>query len=156
VERAPDRVRKAVQLWRLRGEVSGGLLRRNLDLGIAGNEVIRKRHTLHDFNSLTDQRVIFHVAHRNQPIDARYPEPVERVGHQLLETRIFNPRDAFGSLKVRRSHVPPFLPLARIVDQELRPLSERPPLLAIVDGDAYATRLSHARAFLDTVNEIGT
>src|SRR5215467_415460 len=155
VERAAKRARKAIRICRLRGVVAGGFLRRNLDLRVAGNEVIRQGYPLHDFNSLTDKRVVFHVAHRYQPINARYSEPMQGVGHQLLETGILNPRHAFGPLKVRSGHIAPFLPLARVVDKELRHLSKRSPLLAVVHNDPESARLRHAHTFLDAVNEIG-
>src|SRR5262249_62121450 len=73
----------------------------------------------------------------------------------LLKTRILNPRHAFGPLKVRGGHIASFLSLTCVVDKELRHLSKRSPLLAIVDNDAEAARLSHAHTFLDAVNKIG-
>src|SRR5215470_17970181 len=81
---------------------------------------------------------------------------MQGVGHQLLETGILNPRHAFGPLKVRSGHIAPFLPLARVVDKELRHLSKRSPLLAVVDNDPESARLRHAHTFLDPVDEIGT
>ena len=83
------------------------------------------------------------------------PEPMDHVRHQLLEARVLHAGDALGALEIGRGRVAALLALARVVDQELGDLAERPALLAVVDDDAEAAGLRRARAFLDAVHEIG-
>ena len=102
-----------------------------------------------------DQRVVLHVAHRHEAVDAPHAEPVEHVRHQLLEARVLHAGDAFGALEIGRGRVAALLALARVVDQELGDLAERAAFLAVVDDDAELALLRGARAFLDAVDEIG-
>src|SRR6202040_2696012 len=156
VEGSPERIQQILRFRRLGRVVACGFLRGDLDVSIGRNELVRKGHTLHDIDALTDQRIVFHVAHGYEPIDTPQTEPVDHVGHELLEPRVLDAGDAFRALEIRRCGIAPGLPLARIVDQELGDLAERTSFLAIVDDDPEPAGLSPARAFLDAVNQIGT
>ena len=83
-------------------------------------------------------------------------EPMDHVGHQLLESRVLDAGNAFGALEIGRGGVAAFLPLARIVDQELGHLAQRAAFLAVVDDDAKPAGLGAARAFFNAMDEIGT
>ena len=83
------------------------------------------------------------------------PEPVEDVGHELLEAHVLDAGHAFGALEIRRRAIAADLPLARVVDQELRHLAERTAFLAVVDDEAHAALLRHLDADFDAVREVG-
>ena len=121
---------------RLGREVAGRLLGLHLDLRVGGNQLVRDRHALDDLDALGVDRVVLHVAHRNEAVDAVDAEPVDHVGHQLLEARVLHAGDAFGALEVGVGAVAALLPLARVVDQELGDFAERAAFLAVVDDDA--------------------
>ena len=74
----------------------------------------------------------------------RDAEPVQHVGHQLLEAHVLHAGDAFGALEVGGRLVAALLALARVVDQELGHLAERAAFLAVVDDqpDAAVLRLA--------------
>ena len=92
-----------------------------------------------------DHRVVLDVAHRDQAVDARYAEPVQHVRHQLLEAHVLDAGDALGALEVGRGAVAARLALARVVDQELGHLAERPALLAVVDDQRRRRRPGRSR-----------
>src|SRR4029453_6986014 len=109
-----------------------------------------------DFDALTGQRIVFHVAHGNEAIDSLEAEPVDHIRHQLLEAGILHAGDTFGALEILGRGIAAFLTLAGVVDQKLGDLAERAAFLAIVDDDAEAAVLAGARAFLDAVDQIWT
>ena len=80
-------------------------------------------------------RVVLHVRHRHEAVDAADAEPVQHVRHQLLEARVLHAGDAFGALEIGRRLVAARLALARVVDQELGHLAERAAFLAVVDDE---------------------
>ncbi|CCD99338.1 hypothetical protein BRAS3809_2590011 [Bradyrhizobium sp. STM 3809] len=155
LERAADGVAKLLRLLRLQREIAGGLLRRDLDMGVGRDQLVGDRHALDDVDALADQRIVFHVAHRDEAVDPLDAEPVDDIRHQLLETRILHAGDAFGALEVSGRGVAVLLALARIVDEELGDLAERAAFLAVVDDDAEAAVLARGNAFLDAVDQIG-
>ena len=99
-------------------------------------------------------RVVLHVAHRHQAIDARDAEPVQHVRHQLLEAHVLHAGDALGAREVGRGAVAALLALARVVDQELGDLAERAAFLAVVDDQADAAVLRGRDALLDAVRQV--
>ncbi len=80
---------------------------------------------------------------------------MHHIRHQLLEARILHAGNAFGAFEILRSGVAALLAFARVVDQKFGNLAERTAFLAVVDDDAETAGLAGARAFLDTVNQIG-
>ena len=85
----------------------------------------------------------------------RDAEPVQHVGHQLLEAHVLHAGDAFGAGEVLGGGVAALLALAGVVDQELRHLAERAAFLAGVDDEADAAALRAVDALLDGVREVG-
>src|SRR5246127_2086685 len=155
-QRAPDGVGQILRLRRLGRIIAGRLLGRDLDMRVSRMESVRDRYPLDDVDALASQRVMFHVAHRQEAIDPLQAEPVDHVGHQLLEARVLHARDALRALEIGGRRVALLLALARIVDQEFCDFAERAALFPVVDDDAEPTGLRAPRAFLDAVNEIGT
>src|SRR4029450_5404596 len=49
-------------------EVARGLLGRNLDLRIRRDKLVRDGNALYDLHALGNERVVFHVAPRNEPL----------------------------------------------------------------------------------------
>ena len=123
---------------------------------VGGHQIVGNWHALDDLDALAGQRIVLHVAHGNEAVDALQAEPVHHVRHQLLEPGILHAGDTFGALEILGRGVAAFLALARVVDQEFRDLAERAAFLAVVDDDAEPAGLSGARAFLDAVEQIGT
>src|SRR6185295_17143109 len=118
------------------------------------DELVRNRNAFDNFNALPGQRLVFHVAHRDETIDAGDSEPVDHIGHELLEPRILHAGHAFRPLEISSSCVTPLLALARVVDEKFGHLAEGAPFLAVVDYDAESTRLGTACAFFDAVDEV--
>ena len=139
----------------LRRVVAGGLLGIHLHARVRGNEVVRNRHLLDHGDALGRERVVLHVAHRRPAVDARDAEPMEDVGHELLEAHVLHAGHAFGALEVRRRAIAADLALPCVVDEELRHLAERAAFLAVVDDEPHAALLRHLDADLDAVREIG-
>src|SRR5438105_1960305 len=46
-------------------EVARGLLGRDLDLRVRRDKLVRDGNALYDFHALTNERLVFHIAHRN-------------------------------------------------------------------------------------------
>ena len=136
VERAANRAHRLIPLCRLGRIIAGGFFRRDLDVRISRNQVVGNGDPLHDLDALRDQRVIFHVAHGDEAVDALEPQPMDHVRHQLLKARILHAGNAFRALEIGRGRIAALLPLAGIVDQELGDLPERAAFLAVVDDDA--------------------
>src|SRR5580700_8361410 len=153
-EIATDRVGDILRLLRLGREISGGFLGLDLDVSVGGDERVRDGNALDDVDALAHQRVIFHVAHRDETVDALDAEPMHGVRHQLLEAGVLNAGNAFGALEIGRRRVAALLPLARVIDQEFRDLAQRPAFLAVIDDDAETAGLATAGTFLDAVNQI--
>ena len=109
-----------------------------------------------DGDPLGQDRVALHVAHRHEALDAPDPEPVQHVGHELLETHVLDAGHAFGALEIGLRPISARLALARVVDEKLGHLAERPAFLAVVDDEPHPARLSRGYALLDTVHEVGT
>ena len=76
------------------------------------------------------------------------------VGHELLEARVLDTRDAFRAREIGRGLISTRLTFARVIYQKFRNLAERPSLFAIVDDQPDATRLGRPNALLDAVGEI--
>src|SRR5262249_10139096 len=129
VERAADRRRQVLRLNRRARVVARRLLGRHLDLGVRRNELVRDRDALDDLDAVYDQRLVFHVAHGSEAIDAGDAEPVQHVGHELLEARVLHAGDAFRALEIGRGGVATLLALSRVVHEELGDLPQRAPLL---------------------------
>src|SRR5215213_6483721 len=121
------------RVWRsFGGVVAGRLLGFDLDLSIRRHQFGRNRHPLHHLDAGAGDGIVLHVRHGHEPVDALDAEPVQHVGHELLEASILHARHAFGAFEIRRGLIATLLPLARIVDEELRDLAERAAFLAIV------------------------
>src|SRR3954453_1417643 len=93
-QRTPDNAVDVLLRRDVGGVIAGGLLRGDLDIGVGGYELGRDRHALDDVDALRGQRVVLHVAHREEAVDALQAEPVDGVGHQLLEARVLDAGDA--------------------------------------------------------------
>jgi hypothetical protein len=52
---------------RLEREIAGGLLGRDLDMGVGGDQFLRNRNPLDDLDALPDQRVISRCSLRPSP-----------------------------------------------------------------------------------------
>ena len=111
-------------------------------------------HALVDRDALADQRVVLHVAHRGEAVDAGDAEPMQHVRHQFLEAHVLHAGDTLRALEIGLRAVAALLALARVVDQELGDLAERAAFLAVVDHEPDAARLRHLDADLDAVREI--
>ena len=85
----------------------------------------------------------------------RDAEPVEHVGHQLLEAHVLHAGDAFGAAEIGVGAVAALLAFPGVVDEELGHLAERAAFLAVVDDDADAALLRGLDADLDAVRQIG-
>ena len=84
------------------------------------------------------------------------PEPVEQVGHQLLEAHVLHPRHALGAIEVLRRRIAAGLPLARVVDQELGDLAQGAAFLTIVDRPRRRRPSAPcSMQSLDAVREVG-
>src|SRR5919201_351291 len=70
---------------------------------------------LADLDAGAHDRVVLHVRHRDQPVDLADAEPVQHVGHQLLEPHVLDAGDALGAREVLRGAVAADLALARVV-----------------------------------------
>src|SRR5215471_12317375 len=142
LERAADRIGEVRRrFWRV---ITGGPLGVDLHMSVGWHQFPGNWNPLYDLDALRHQRVIFHVAHGHEAIKPPHAEPMDRIGHQLLESGILYPGNTFGALKIGRGLITAFLTLARVIDQKLGDLAERAPFLAIVDDDAEAAGLSRA------------
>src|SRR6516165_3502362 len=154
VEGAADGLDEGLGPRRLGRVVARCLLGLDLDAGIRWNELFRNGDALRDLDVLLDQRIVFHVAHGYEAVDAGETQPMDHIRHQLLKAGILHAGDAFSALEIGRGGVSSLLALARVVDQELRHLAECASFLAVVYDDAQSGGLSAARAFFDTVDKI--
>src|SRR5215831_13231408 len=136
------------------GEVARGLLGRDLDLRIRRDKLVRDGNTLYDLHALTNERVVFHITHRNEPINSPHAKPMDHVRDKLLEPGVLHSGHAFRALKIGRRGVATLLALARIVNKELRDLAKRAAFLAVIDDHAKAARLRRSRTFFDPVDQI--
>src|SRR2546423_2871755 len=136
------------------GKISGGELGLNLHARVRRNHVIGQRYAFVDGDTLAKERVALTAAHRGEAMDAGDAEPMQHVGHQLLEAHVAHSGDAFGAREVVGRTIAALLTLARIVDQELGDLAERATLLAIVDDETDTAGLCHLDRDLDAVCEV--
>ena len=67
VERPPDLIGEVLRRGRLEREIAGGLLGRDLDMGVGGDQFLRNRNPLDDLDALPDQRVISRCSSRPSP-----------------------------------------------------------------------------------------
>jgi hypothetical protein len=58
--------------------------------------------------------VVLHVRHGHEPVDAADAEPVQHVGHELLEAGVLDAGHAFGALEIGGGLVAALLPLAAL------------------------------------------
>src|SRR5215472_11586242 len=135
-------------------EVARSLLGRDLDLRIRRDKLVWDGNALYDLHALTNERVVFHITHRNEPIDSLQAKPMDHVRHKLLEPDVLDSGHAFRALKIGRRGVATLLALARIVNKELRDLAKRAAFLAVIDDHAKPARLRCSRTFFDPVDEI--
>src|SRR5215207_6573688 len=98
--------------------VAGRLLGLELDLRVRRHQPVRDRHALEDLDAGRENRVVFHVRHGHEAVDAGDAEPVEHVRHELLEARVLHAGDAFGALEIGRGLIAALLPLPGVVDEE--------------------------------------
>ena len=82
-------------------------------------------------------------------------QPVQHVGHQLLEAHVLHPRHALGAQEVFVGAVTAELAFARVVDQELGDFTERAAFLAAVGDEAHAALLRTAYALFNGMREVG-
>src|SRR5260370_24370621 len=82
-ERAADRVVQVLRLRWLGRVVSGGFFGRDFDMRVGRYEIVGDRHAFNDFDALAGQRVVFHIAHRDETIDSFQSEPVPHVRRQV-------------------------------------------------------------------------
>ena len=136
------------------GEVAGGHLGVDLDPRVGRDQVVGDVDPLADLDARAGDGVVLHVAHRDQAVDLADAQPVQHVGHQLLEAHVLHAGHAFGAGEVLVGRVAALLALARVVDQELGHLAERAALLAGVGDQADAAALRALDAFLDRVREV--
>src|SRR3984957_2088871 len=154
-KRTADRIEEFVRWCGLGAVIAGSLLRGPLHMRIGRDKIVGNRNAFDDLDALARQRIVFHVAHGDETVDALEAEPVDHIRHQLLEACVLHAGHAFGALEILRGRVAAFLALARIVDQEFRDLAQRAAFLAVVDDDAEPAFLAGAGAFLDAMNQIG-
>src|SRR5690606_15173619 len=86
--------------------------------------------------------------------DLRYPQPVQRVRHQLLKPHILDARHTFRSSKVLTGCIASSLPFARVVYKELSHLAQSPSFFSIVDDNTGPTALGRQDALLDSVSQV--
>src|ERR1700741_1252722 len=98
IERSPDRMSEVFGLLLFRRIISGGLFGRYLDMGVSRDKLVGQRHALDDLDALGEGSIVFHGVHRKKAVDAAQTEPMNDVGHQLLESRVLDPGDTFGAL----------------------------------------------------------
>src|SRR5215831_1379357 len=124
-------------------------------MGIGRYQLVWDWNSFHDFNALGLQCIMLHVAHGNEAVEPPQAEPMDRIGHQLLEPGVLHSGYAFGALEIGRRLIAALLALARIVDEELGDLAKRAALFAIIDDNSEPAGLGRPRAFLDAVNQVG-
>ena len=137
------------------GEIPGGDLGLDLDLGIGRHQLVGDLHPLADLDATAGDRVVLVVAHAHQAVDLADAQPVQHIGHQLLKTHVLHPRHTLGAQEVLVGAVAPYLPLAGVVDEELGDLAERSALLAAVGDQAHPAGLRAPDAFFDRVGQVG-
>mmetsp|Transcript_15028 Transcript_15028/g.35429 ORF Transcript_15028/g.35429 Transcript_15028/m.35429 type:complete len:298 (-) Transcript_15028:633-1526(-) len=125
-------------------------------MGVGGNELVGDGDALNDLDARLGDGVVLHVTHRYQLVDLSDAQPVQRVGHQLLESHVFNARHTRGAMEVGLRPVSPLLPLPGVVHKELGHLAQAPALLPEVDNHAHASLLCSPDALLDAVDEVGS
>src|ERR1700722_11201276 len=154
IERPPNRMSEVFRLLLFRRIISGGLFGRYLDMSVSRDKLVGQRHALDDLDALGDERVVFHVAHRDEAVDAAQTKPMNDVGHQLLEPCVLDAGNAFGSFEIGARRIAAFLALAGVVDQKFCDLAQRTAFLAVIGDDAKAALLRAARAFDDAVDQV--
>src|SRR4051794_28307813 len=86
-------LRKA-ELLTIRGsggcEITGRLLRRDLDCGIERHQRVRNGDLLHYLDALGLQRIVLQIRHRDPAVDAADPEPMKDIRHQLLKAHVLH------------------------------------------------------------------
>ena len=117
---------------------------------------VRNGNAFDDIHALSGQRVVFHVAHRDEAVDPLKAEPMNRIRHELLKAGVLHAGHAFGALEIRGGRIAALLTLTGVIDEKLGDLAQRAALLAIIDDDAETAFLGAARAFLDAVNQVRT
>ena len=136
-------------------EVAGRHLGVDLDPRVGRNQRVRNVHPLADLDARAGDGVVLHVAHRHQAVDLADAQPVQHVGHQLLEAHVLHAGHAFGAGEVLVGGVAAHLALAGVVDQELGHLAERAALLARVRHQADPAALRALDALLDRMRQVG-
>ena len=75
-------------------------LRINLHSRIRRNQMRRNIIPLQNRDSTGHDRVVFHIAHADHVVDLLDAEPVQDVGHEGLETHVFDSGDDFSATEV--------------------------------------------------------
>src|ERR1700736_1722960 len=153
-ERTTNRVDRV--LLRLGRVVTRGLLCRDFHMRVGRHKIVGKGHALDDFDALAGQRIVLHIAHRNEAVDSFQADPVHPIRHQVLESGVLPAGDTFSSLEILGRGIAAFLTLACVIDKKFRDFAERAAFLAIVDDDAESASLPGARAFLYAVEQVRT
>mmetsp|Transcript_54373 Transcript_54373/g.119061 ORF Transcript_54373/g.119061 Transcript_54373/m.119061 type:complete len:204 (+) Transcript_54373:65-676(+) len=120
------------------------------------DEVIRKIHTLHDFDPSTGDGFVFLVAHGAQEIDPPNAHPIQGIGHHGLKARVADSSNGFGVVEVHVWAITTVLVHTCVVNPELDHFSQTSSLLAEVDHNAHTTSLRALHSFLDGKQQIGT
>src|SRR5439155_24124942 len=136
-------------------EIPGRLLCRDLDLSVDRHQPFRQFELLDHLDASGARRLVLDIRHRHPAVDAGDAEPMEDIGHQLLEAHVLDAGDALGTAEISVGGVTAGLALARVVDEEFGDLAEGPALLAVVDDDPDPALLRRLCANLDAMHEIG-
>jgi hypothetical protein len=111
---------------------------------VVRDHVVGDWHALDDFDALTGQRIVFHVAHGNEAVDSLEPSQCTTSGINCWKRASCTPATHSVRSNTGLRHRA-FLTLAGVVDQKLRDLAERAAFLAIVDDDAEPAVLACAQ-----------
>jgi len=125
-------------------------------MSIGRDEIVGNGNPFDNVDALSRQCIVFHVAHRDETIDALHAEPMYGVRHELLKAGVLNAGDAFRALEISRRRIAAFLPLAGVVDEKFSDFAERAAFLAVIDNDSQAAALGAACALLYAVDQIGS
>src|SRR5688572_11575883 len=80
--------------------VASSFFCRHLDMSVRRNPILGKGNPVDNLDAGAANRLVFHIAHGDKPIDASNPQPMQDVGHEFLEAHILSPGNAFGTGKV--------------------------------------------------------
>mmetsp|Transcript_27087 Transcript_27087/g.59906 ORF Transcript_27087/g.59906 Transcript_27087/m.59906 type:complete len:378 (+) Transcript_27087:182-1315(+) len=128
----------------------------DLHLRVLGDQLGGDGHTVDDLDAGVHDGVVFHITHRDKIVDLGDAQPVQRVRHHGLETRVCDAGHVAGAVEVLGGGVPALSPLAHVVHEVLGDLAEGPALFAEVHAHTAAAPLCGADALLDGVRQVGS